>query len=216
MIKNIIFDLGGVILNINYNKTSEAFKELGLNNFDELYSQAQQSHLFDHLERGLISNKSFRDEIRRLSQLNLSDVQIDKAWNAMLLDLPKERIDILLEAKKNYRTFLLSNTNDIHLKAYTENLYNQHSIKSLSELFEEEFFSHKIQLRKPDVEAFRYVIEKMELIPEETLFIDDSAQHLVGAKKAGLNTYFMDVKNGMMLCSLFENGLLKSEVLNGE
>jgi len=215
MIKNIIFDLGGVILNINYQKTSEEFKKLGLENFDELYSQAQQSHLFDYLERGVISNETFRNEIRRLSKLDLTDSQIDSAWNAMLLDLPKERIDILLEAKKHYHTFLLSNTNDIHLKAYTRNLYKEHNIKSLSELFEEEFFSHKIQLRKPDVEAFLYVINKMELVAEETLFIDDSAQHLVGAQQSGMKTHFMDVKNGMTLSNLFENGFLKKEVEDG-
>ena len=212
MIKNIIFDLGGVILNINYNKTSEEFKKLGLKNFDELYSQAQQSHIFDHLEKGLISNEKFRDEIRRISKLNITDEQIDFAWNAMLLDLPGERIEILINTKRNYRTFLLSNTNDIHLNAYTKNLDKQHNIKSLAELFEQEFFSHEIHLRKPDVKAFQFVINKMKLIPEETLFIDDSAQHLTGAKNAGLKTLFMDVSKGMTLTDIFINGRLKTEI----
>ena len=212
MIKNIIFDLGGVILNIDYHKTSAAFKNLGLNNFDELYSQAQQSHLFDHLEKGLITNEIFRNEIRRLSEVNLSDAQIDQAWNAMLLDLPKERINILLQSKKHYRTFLLSNTNSIHLKDYTKTLKEDHGISSLSRLFDKEFFSHEINLRKPDKAAFDYVIQTMNLIPKETLFIDDSIQHLEGAKEAGIKTFFMDVKNGKSLMDLFDkSGKLKEE-----
>ena len=99
MIKNIIFDLGGVILNIDYNKTSEAFRDLGLIDFDNLYSQSEQSHLFDKFEKGLISENDFRENIRIFSKINLTDFQIDSAWNAMLLDLPAERIQILMTAK---------------------------------------------------------------------------------------------------------------------
>lgn len=210
MIKNVIFDLGGVILNIDYLKTSAAFAKLGLINFDELYSQAQQSHLFNHLEKGLISEQEFRNEIVNLSGVELNNNDIDQAWNAMLLNIPKERIEILQNAKKHYRTFLLSNTNSIHLRAYTKTLFKDHGISSLSMLFEKEFFSHDIHLKKPDIEAFEYVIKKMELSPEETLFIDDSAQHIEGAIKCGLNTIFMDLKNGMKLTNLFhKNGKLK-------
>ncbi|OIP00436.1 MAG: hypothetical protein AUJ98_07785 [Bacteroidetes bacterium CG2_30_33_31] len=210
MIKNIIFDLGGVILNIDYNKTSEAFRDLGLIDFDNLYSQSEQSHLFDKFEKGLISENDFRENIRIFSKINLTDFQIDSAWNAMLLDLPAERIQILMTAKKNYRTFLLSNTNIIHLRSYTENLYKKHNIKSLSELFEKEFFSHEIHLRKPDIESFNYLIKSADIDRKETLFIDDSIQHIEGAKIAQLHTFFIDKNRNLDLSNLFENGKLKS------
>ncbi len=215
MIKNIIFDLGGVILNIDYNKTSEEFKRLGIKNFDELYSQVRQSGLFDNLEKGLISESEFRNELRRLSGVNLSDKAIDKAWNAMLLDLPAGRIEILLEAKKHYRTFLLSNTNIIHLKAYTSELKRVHKIDSLGALFEKEFFSHYIRRRKPDYEAFEYVIKETGINPAETLFIDDSPQHIEGAKRAGLLTFFMDRSKGLTLDDIFENGKLIKHISDG-
>ncbi len=213
MIKNIIFDLGGVVLNIDYDKTSAEFQKLGVKNFDELYSQAKQNSLFDKLEKGLISEEDFRDSIRRLAGFYISDQDIDRAWNAMLLDLPAARIEILKNAALHYRTFLLSNTNSIHLRDYTMNLKKEHGIDSLSQLFEREFFSHEIHLRKPDVEAFKHVIDITGVIPADTLFIDDSPQHLRGARKTGLKTLFMDTAAGMTLSSVFENGFLKKEYL---
>lgn len=210
MINNIIFDLGGVILNINYELTAMAFKQLGITNFDKLYSQAQQNHLFDHLEKGIISNHDFRSELRKVANLEISDEEIDTAWNAMLLDLPKERIDILNAAKKNYRTFLLSNTNDIHYKAYEKDLYQSHGIKSLASLFEKQYLSHQIHFRKPDAEAFEFVLKDAHIKADETLFIDDSIQHINGAKKLGIHTFFMEPKSNLNLNSIFQNGLLRS------
>lgn len=215
MIKNILFDLGGVILNIDYQRTSEAFKMLGVENFDQLYSQAQQSHLFDKLETGTITEADFRNEIRIISGINLTNEQIDKAWNAMLLDLPKERIDLLQKVRNNYKTFLLSNTNSIHLKAYTENLFQQHSIKSLAELFDKEYFSHILQLRKPDTNAFHHILKENFLNADETLFIDDSIQHVVGAKKAGLKAFHLNLnERNISVMDLFSDGWIKEEMIN--
>lgn len=209
MIKNIIFDLGGVILNIDYHRTSRAFQELEIKEFDALYSQAQQSDLFDLLETGMISPEAFRKQVRELVGIPLKDSQIDTAWNAMLLDLPKERIAILQAAKSNYNTFLLSNTNVIHLDSYTDQLQKEHGIKSLGELFKKEYYSHEIKLRKPNNEAFEYVLTANHLKAEETLFIDDSIQHIEGAQSIGINTFFMDAKRNLELKDIFENGLLK-------
>ena len=213
MIKNIIFDLGGVILNIDYHLTSKAFQALGIANFDEIYSQAQQSDLFDLLETGKITPTNFRSQIRKITGLQLSDEQIDSAWNAMLLDLPKERIDILQAAKQQYRTFLLSNTNAIHLEAYTEELQRVHKISGLEELFEKEYFSHTLGMRKPHPETFAEVLKLQGLKAEETVFIDDSYQHLEGAKKAGINTLFMDRSKDMTLKDFFQDGKLKEDVV---
>lgn len=192
-IKNIIFDLGGVILNIDYNLTAQAFKNLGVSNFDELYSKAQQSELFDLMETGMVSNQEFRNGIRDIINLQLSDEEIDNAWNAMLLDLPFKRIELLKKLKaEGYRLFLLSNTNQIHYDAYTENLKNEHGIEGLEEFFEKTYFSHKIHKRKPLKEIFQFVLDDAELKAEETIFIDDSLQHVLGAKEAGINAFHLE------------------------
>ena len=121
-IKNIIFDLGGVILNIDYQLTVTAFKEIGFDGFENAYSQAAQHQLFDKLETGIISPQEFRDGIRKVAQKDLSDAEIDYAWNKIILDLPAARIALLNQLKTRYRCFLLSNTNKIHYDVYTADL----------------------------------------------------------------------------------------------
>ena len=123
-IKNIIFDLGGVILNIDYQLTIDAFKKLSLNNFDQFYSQFTQNDLLIAMEKGEITPQEFRIQLRKYISKPVSDIMIDNAWNAMLLDFPPERIILLQKLKNKYRTFLLSNTNSIHLEFYS-NLLNQ-------------------------------------------------------------------------------------------
>ncbi|MDR4987474.1 MAG: hypothetical protein RG741_01385 [Bacteroidales bacterium] len=113
-VKNIIFDLGGVLLNIDYGLTIAAFKKLGVEDFDGFFTQAAQHKVFDRFDTGHVTPGEFRDRLRRLSGLNLSDRQIDDAWNAMLLDMPADRIKLLQKVRRNYRIFLLSNTNAIH------------------------------------------------------------------------------------------------------
>ncbi|WP_460880660.1 HAD family hydrolase [Pontibacter rugosus] len=119
-IKNIIFDLGGVIINIDYGKSIEYLQKLCKDNCNIAFSQKEQSYLFDLYETGASSNEEFRNNLRQAYQIDATDEQIDDAWNAMLLDIPQERIDLLLALGKHYRVFLLSNTNAIHLKRFNE------------------------------------------------------------------------------------------------
>ena len=118
--KNIIFDFGGVIIRIDYNRIAATFKNFGVLNFDQLYSQLHQTSLFDDFEKDLISPQHFSDKLREISGIGLTDAQIDEGWNAILIDLPKENIEVLGSLKKTHRLFLLSNTNAIHEKAFTE------------------------------------------------------------------------------------------------
>ncbi|MDX1349748.1 MAG: HAD family phosphatase [Putridiphycobacter sp.] len=188
----IIFDLGGVILNIDYNKTINAFKNLGVQNFDSLYTQAQQNDLFDKLEVGSITENDFYSEIKNLAATKLSNQQIQFAWNAMLLDLPLARIQFLRNLSKNTPIYLLSNTNSIHLSAFKSIIKNQHGDHDLLEsIFIETFYSHQIGFRKPNAEAFNLIIAKHQLNPSTTLFIDDSIQHIEGAKKVGLQAHHL-------------------------
>lgn len=201
-IKNIIFDFGGVILNIDYKLTEEAFTKLGLKDFDKIYSQTTQKELFDVFEKGLISSFDFRRAIRNFINENISDLQIDEAWNAMLLDLPEERIQLLDKLKKKYRLFLLSNTNEIHFTAFTAYMRKEFNREILSEVFDKYYVSHKVNMRKPEAEIFELVLNENKLKKEETLFIDDSIQHIEGANKAGLKTYFL--KKGETILSVFQ------------
>jgi putative hydrolase of the HAD superfamily len=201
--KNIIFDLGGVILNIDYHLTINAFKALGFVDFDSLFTQANQVGLFDMLDKGLITPQEFRDGIRRITSTSISDSQIDMAWNAMLLDFPPSRLELLRRVKQGYRTFLLSNTNAIHIEAYNKILFNTFGVNNLSVFFEREYYSHLVHMRKPDAEVFKLILNENNLRPEETLFIDDSLQHVVGARKLGIQAYHLDIPAGQSIDTLF-------------
>ncbi len=186
-IENIIFDLGGVILNIDYNLTAQAFKDLGLTNFDEMYSQAAQTGLFDKFERGLCSSAYFINGLLDFMPIGTTPNQVVAAWNAMILELPTENLELLQALNAKYRIFLLSNTNEIHIQHFHRLLSQNKLAASLDPYFEKVYFSSEIKLRKPDVETFEKVCNDNNLNKSRTLFIDDTLQHIEGARKAGLN-----------------------------
>lgn len=190
-IKNIIFDFGGVIINIDYHKTILEFEKLGIASFDKMFSQATQSHLMDRLEVGAITPSEFRNELRELMQQELSDEVLDHAWNEMLLDYPKHRLDFLLQIKPCYRTFLLSNTNKIHKDAYVASLKREHGYESLDGFFEKLYFSHEVGMRKPGHDIYQLVLRENGLKAEETLFIDDTPHNLTAPAEIGINVYHL-------------------------
>lgn len=198
-IKNIILDLGGVLLNIDYHLTINAFKNLGIKNFDELYSQANQNNLFDNFETGHIKDHEFIDGIAKSIKNDISKEELINAWNAMLLDFPIERLHFLLQLKEKYSTVLLSNTNTIHLDFFHNQLKEVHQIESLDNHFKHTYFSCEMGLRKPNPDIFLEVCKREGFDPSETLFIDDSIQHVDGAKKAGLHAYHLDVKTNNVI-----------------
>lgn len=198
--KNVIFDLGGVLLNLDYKRTEDAFVKLGLKNFDAIYSQHLQTELFEKFETGAISSSQFRAGIKAYLDNNITDTEIDDAWNAMLLDFPPERIHFLEKLKTTHRIFLLSNTNDIHLAAYSN--YMRHTFgfdNELAHVFERQYYSNKVGMRKPNNDIFNFVLRENKLNATETLFIDDSQQHIATAKKSGINTYWLDTKKETIL-----------------
>ncbi|HEX2549733.1 MAG TPA: HAD family phosphatase [Gammaproteobacteria bacterium] len=186
-IKNLIFDLGGVIIDIDYNRTFEAFKKHGVHHFDEAFNQGKQEAIFDEYETGRISSDEFRKIIKDKLKLFISDEEFDCAWNAMLLDLPKERLDFIKGLRKNYKVFLFSNTNDIHLKKVFSICEKQHGFNNFLEYFEKEYYSNIFGKRKPDVASFISILNENKLKAEETVFIDDTLQNIHGASEAGLH-----------------------------
>jgi len=190
-IKNIIFDLGGVLLNVDYHKTSEAFQQLGVSNFDNLFSQFKSNELFEKLETGNISDNSFYQEIKKHCAPATSTVQIENAWNAMLLDFRKESIQFLSSIKSQYNIYLLSNTNSIHLEAFKKIFTNETGLDSIDIFFKKSYYSHLIQKRKPHKETYQFVLQDGNMIAEETLFIDDSMNNIDSAKELGIITHLL-------------------------
>lgn len=201
--KNIIFDLGGVILNIDYSKTIAAFRNLGLLDFENNYSQLVQTDLFDDYERGEISSADFRNGIRAVFRMEISDAEIDHAWNMMLLDLPSQRLDLLHRLGSEKKLALLSNTNEIHIHQFEKSLMSNFGFEDLSAYFQKLYYSYHVGMRKPEERIFQLVLDEMGFNPLETLFIDDSPQHIEGAKKVGLQTYHLRVDRGETILDLF-------------
>ncbi|PJJ84423.1 HAD family hydrolase [Mucilaginibacter auburnensis] len=210
-VKNIIFDYGNVIFHIDFNKVAQAWKQLGITNADEFYGHRQQDDVFNALERGQITPAAFRDRIRELTNKpELTDEQINGAWNAIFVGIPKGNHELLLQLKEKYRTFLLSNINAIHHDYVHNYLKTEFGLESNDELFEKVYYSHLMGKRKPDAEIFEQVLEENGLNAAETLFIDDSPQHLETAKKLGMQTYLMTTPDNIQ--EYFKvNGLLNAK-----
>lgn len=187
-IKNIVFDLGGVLYDIDYQRTIKSFESLGIKDAPKLYSQAQQSQLFDHYEKGLIKTEEFIDSLQDMIHFEVSQEKIIDAWNALLLGIDVHKLTFLEEVGKIYRIFLLSNTNEMHINRVHGDL-EQYGYESFAPLFEKVYYSFQIGMRKPDAEIFKKTLEDNDLIAEETLFIDDSIQHIQGAQKLGIQTH---------------------------
>lgn len=188
IIENIIFDLGGVILEVDYNLTRIAFEKLGVVHFDEMYSQANADQLFQKLETGKITEDLFYTELNRCTGLNLSHEEIRKAWNAMLLSFRERSLEFLEQIRSKYKIFLLSNTNYIHMNSFKGIFHQKERSKTFEEYFDKAFYSCEIGLRKPDAGCYDWIIRELKIDSAKTLFIDDSLHNIEGAKKAGLQT----------------------------
>jgi len=188
-IENIILDYGNVIFMIDFDRVRQAFISLGIKNVDDFFGHRAQDSLFDAFDRGKISATEFRDGIReRADRPDLTDRQIDDAWNALLIGVPKGKHEILLQLKTKYRTFLLSNNNEIHYTYCMEHIQEKYNVPDNSVFFEKTYYSHMMGKRKPDSEIFEQVISETDIVPAETLFIDDSPQHLETSEKLGFQT----------------------------
>lgn len=187
-IKNIIFDLGGVILNIDYKRPQVEFEKLGIKNVGEFYSKKNQVDLFDKLETGQLTEKEFVQQIKQKAGIDIPYDEIIRAWNSIILDFPLRRLQILQQLQLHYNIYLLSNTNEIHEKAFNDVLRQTCGYPSLAVFFDKVYLSHRVGLRKPDPAIFQLVLDQNKLIPAETLFIDDSPQHIESAKQLGIRT----------------------------
>ena len=189
--KNIIFDLGGVLLNIDFEKSVTAFKKLGIENFDEMFSQFKADELFEKLETGNISKPDFYTAIKKRTAGNISDTQIENAWNALIMDFRPESLGFLEKLSANYKLYLLSNTNSIHLKCFKQLFTRETGKASLDSYFIKAWYSNEVGLRKPNADIFEFVLHEENLIAQETLFIDDTLINIERAQKMGFKTHHL-------------------------
>lgn len=198
--ENIIFDLGGVIINLDESRTIKAFARLSRQPFASINKQILNFDEYHLLEKGLISNHEFRNLVRRKFDIEASDEQIDACMNAMLLDIPIERIELLKSLKK-FSLFLLSNTNAIHYAFFNQIVNKLTGEDNIDAYFDKTYYSHKVHMRKPDSEIFKLVISENNLNPRTTLFLDDNQINLDGARSVGIQT--LHVQNPAQLFELF-------------
>jgi glucose-1-phosphatase len=187
-IKSIIFDLGGVLINLDPERTRKSFIKLGTPHFDQLFTVYKATQLFDDLETGHADPETFIKTLQKETAKGTTEKDIIDAWNAMLLDFRVESLDFVNQLKDKYPTFLFSNTNIIHHQSFQQTIKETTPYESVDALFHKAYYSHEIGMRKPVVDAYRYIITEKGLDAAQTLFIDDNKDNIQGAKDAGLQT----------------------------
>lgn len=191
ILKNIIFDLGAVLINIDYKKTEKAFIALGFSQFSTMYNQYEANVLFENLETGTISNEEFYTAILSIAPTTITKAQVKHAWNEILLNWRVKSISFLQTLTPQYNLYLLSNTNAIHQAQFLHTLPLQTNITNFNALFTKAYYSHEIKLRKPNKNIFEFVINDANILPEQTLFIDDSYNNINTANALGFNTHLL-------------------------
>ncbi|MCR6639010.1 MAG: HAD family phosphatase [Sporocytophaga sp.] len=190
--KNIIFDLGAVIINIDFQKTFEAFSKIGNTDVLQVLKKFEDHRILHRYETGEVDDKGFRNLIREEFGSQLSDDQIDDAWNALLLDIPQDRINLILKLKNKYRLFILSNTNAIHIKGVNTILNKTTGIPNLDKIFEKVYYSHQVLLRKPDVAIYEYLLRDKDLKASETIFLDDNLDNIKASERVGITSLWVN------------------------
>ncbi|WP_420580934.1 HAD family hydrolase [Reichenbachiella sp.] len=187
-IKTIIFDLGGVIIDLDFKRTPGAFSQLTSWDAEDIYQMYFKPGLLQDYEKGLISDQELRTGINNLFGTELSNEQIDKAWCAMLGPIPKKRLEFMNDLRKDFQVLVLSNTNAIHVKAFNQTVKNASGEDSLSAFADEVYFSHELKMRKPDQEIYEEVLKRSNNKAEECLFLDDTKHNLDTAALLGIRT----------------------------
>ena len=206
-IKNIIFDFGGVICDLDITRTEKKFREFGPVKSADTPASENSLHfdiLVEQFEKGAISSPDFREIIRNHYLVPPTDAAIDDTWNALLVGIPEQRLQLLEDIRNQYRIFLLSNSNEIHYLHYLQEFRTKTGFQDFQDLFEKAYFSFMIHLSKPGKDVFNFVLKESRIDPAETLFIDDTLKHIETARSLGINGYHLDIQNGEQVTDLFD------------
>ncbi len=195
--RNILFDLGGVIVDINVQATFRAFYELGFPADLMQYPHAMSTDLFFRYETGKLDTDQFRDAIRKSTGVEMSNRAFDEAWNAMLVGIPKERTVLLKRLSEQYALYMLSNTSSLHVEVF-EKMYRKVAGVSMHEVFTKIYYSHEIGWHKPDREAWEFVVKDAGIRPGETLFLDDNIHNIKVAQELGFQAIHIHERTSLM------------------
>jgi putative hydrolase of the HAD superfamily len=199
-VKNLIFDLGGVIIDLSIDHTIQAFSAISGIEKEKVNFLYTSSPGFEDYEKGLMGDDEFRDYVRAVYSVNSSAEEIDSCWTAMLRGLSVKKLQLLLKLKDKYRVYLLSNTNSIHIDFINETMLPSvvQSASSLDAYFHRAYYSHIMKKRKPNADIFEQVLAENELVPAQTLFLDDNIDNLEGANQLGIKTLHVNTPNFML------------------
>ncbi len=190
--KAVIFDFGNVIINIEFQRIYETFAKLTSKPIAYIEKRITEEQIFRRYESGQFTDEEFREIIRQTLSFPLSDKEVDTAWNAILLDIPTERIDLIKNIRKKYSVYLLSNTNNIHITASNNYLNEAHGIKNLNVLFDKLYLSYEMKMWKPDTEIYYEILRSINLEPNQVIFFDDNLQNIESAKAIGMQTILVE------------------------
>jgi len=194
-VKNLIFDLGNVLYDIDFKKMHTAFVSIGIEGIDKYFTLNKSHKLFLDLEMGFVNEQAFYEGVRTLVNLSLTNEQIKFAWNSLLIGFRKNSVDWIKQNNTKYNTFLYSNTNQIHHDHFIAEFENKVAAYPFVSLFKTPYYSHEMGMRKPDPASFTYILEKEGLVPSETLFIDDNEPNIKAA--ASVELQVLHLKEGM-------------------
>ena len=200
-IKNIVFDLGGVLVDLDFKSAINGLQKAGFANVKEQLQAFDREGIFQKFELGEMSAEEFRSAIRENSTVTLTDEEVDALWNLMLLEIPREKLELILDLRGKYMVYLLSNTNSIHWDYVCKNAFNYRGFR-VNDYFEETFLSYEMHLAKPDKAIFEKVLQDANLLAEETLFIDDSEANCKAAEEVGIHAHHYHI--GDDLSKVFE------------
>ena len=200
-IRNIVFDLGGVLVDLDFKAAINGLQEAGFANVKEQLIAFDRGGIFQKFELGEMTADEFRTAIRENSTVTLTDEEVDNLWNLMLLEIPREKLELILELRSKYMVYLLSNTNAIHWDYVCKNAFNYRGFR-MEDYFEETFLSFEMHLAKPNKAIFEKVLSEANLLPEETLFIDDSEANCKAAEEVGIHAHHYHI--GDDLSKIFE------------
>ena len=200
-IKNIVFDLGGVLIDLDFKSAINGLQKAGFTNVKEQLQAFDPNGIFQKFELGEISADEFRASIRENSNVSLTDEEVDALWNLMLLEIPREKLELILDLRGKYMVYLLSNTNSIHWDYVCKNAFNYRGFR-VNDYFEKTFLSFEMHLAKPDKAIFEKMLYEANLLPEETLFIDDLEANCKAAEEVGIHAHHYHI--GDDLNKIFE------------
>ena len=197
-INTIIFDIGNVLIDIDYEVMVAEFEKIATVNFHQIVAYSHQDKVFDQYEKGLISSAQFRDTLRRYLRPGVADEEIDNAWNSILIHYPPAKFELLKKLGDQYRIFALSNINELHLAAIDVQVQNLFGAEDMSTYFEYAYYSHEMGLRKPETEIYKRVLADSSLDPATTLFIDDKLENTNAAAALGIRTYHLTDREALL------------------